>query len=116
MPFLLPEINTDRSQNRTPCLCVYLPTDYGNDSSKQDLIYTLGELAGYILANPTDELMIVGYFNVDFNRSQSQFTMTLSQLMYDHGLVAADQFFAHKIPYMYVSDSSVGHSLIDHIL
>ena len=94
MPFLLPEINTDRSQNRTPCLCVYLPTDYGNDSSKQDLIYTLGELAGYILTNPTDELMIVGDFIVDFNRSQSQFMMTLSQFMYDHGLVAADQFFA----------------------
>jgi len=71
---------------------VYLPTDYGNDSSKQDLIYTLGELAGYILANPTDELMIVGDFNAYFNRSQNQFMMTLSQFMYDHGLVAADQF------------------------
>ena len=116
MPFLLPEINTDRSQNRTPCLCVYLPTDYGNDSSKQDLIYTLGELAGYILTNPTDELMIVGDFIVDFNRSQSQFMMTLSQFMYDHGLVAADQFFAHKIPYTYESDSGVGHSWIDRTL
>ena len=75
---------------------MYLPTDYGNDCSKQDLIYTLGELAGYILANPTDELMVVGDFNVDFSRSQSQFTMTLSQFMYDHGLVAADQFLPTK--------------------
>jgi len=60
--------------------------------------------------------MIVGDFNVDFSRSQSQFTMTLSQFMYDHGLVAADQVFAHKIPYTYESDSGVGHSWIDHIL
>ena len=71
---------------------------------------------GIYWANPTDELMIVGDFNVDFNRSQSQFTMTLSQFMYDHGLAAADQFFAHKIPYTYESDSGVGHTLIDHIL
>ena len=96
--------------------CVYLPTDYGNDSSKQELIYTWGELAGYILVNPTDELMIVGDFNVDFNRSQNQFTMTLSQFMYDRGLVAADQFFAHKIPYTYESDLCVGRTWIDHIL
>ena len=47
----------------------------------------------YILANPTDELMIVGDFNVDLSRSLSQFTMILSQFMYDHGLVAVDQFF-----------------------
>ena len=73
-------------------VCVYLPIDYGNDFCEQDLIYTLSELAGYILANPTDELMIFGGFNVDFNRSQSQFTMTLSQFMYDHGLLQLINF------------------------
>ena len=76
-------------------VCMYLPILIMEMTLVSRIWSTLwvNLLDTYILANPTDELMIVGDFNVDLSRSLSQFTMILSQFMYDHGLVAVDQFF-----------------------
>ena len=46
---------------------VYMPTDYGA-SFVSDFLHTLGELEGFIDTQCCDVTIVVGDFNVDFDR------------------------------------------------
>ena len=58
---------SDQSGQIILLVCVYLPTDYSSATSCEDFLLALEELEGFICSQ-FDSLMIIGDFNVDFNR------------------------------------------------
>ena len=60
---------SDQSGYTVLLICVYLPTEYDTLSSRDDFLYVTGELEGFVISQSFDRLLIVGDFNVDFDRS-----------------------------------------------
>ena len=95
-------------------VCVYMPTYYDSDSCCLYL-NTLGELEGFIASHSCDVNIIVGDFNVDFDRGGPLLKL-LDDFMLDFDLSACDLNFCPSVGYTYESDDSVSRSWIDHIL
>ena len=108
----LPDTNTDCPQS-TLLVNVYFPTDYGTPDSDAAFLECLGELDGFISAQPYDNLIICGDFNVDFSRSTHN-SIHLLDFMTDHNLVRADS--SSNIQFTYRRDDHSASSWPDHVL
>ena len=95
-------------------VCVYTPSLI-DSSSHLDYLNTIGELQGFIDVQEFDMLLVVGDFNVDFNRSSS-LTSLLLDFMDDNNLVASDLSYQSEIKFTYERDDGSCHSWIDHVL
>ena len=83
-------------------VCVYMPTYYDSDSCCLYL-NTLGELEGFIASHSCDVNIIVGDFNVDFDRGGPLLKL-LDDFMLDFDLSACDLNFRPSVGYTYESD------------
>ena len=72
-------------------VCVYMPSS-SSPSSFSEYLNTLGELDGFIHSYHSDVVVIVGDFNVDFDRC-CQLTNLLCDFMSDHSLCSCDLLF-----------------------
>ena len=79
------------------------------------MLNTLGELEGFITAHACDVNVIVGDFNVDFDRG-SPLAKLLNDFILEFGLLACDLNFRPSVCYTYESDDSCTRSWLDHIL
>ena len=104
----LPTSNPDCSQSIL-LVNVYLPTDYGTVVTNNAFLDCLGELDGFISAQPFDNI-ICGDFNVDFSRNSHQ----LVDFMNTHNLVRADS--STNIQFTYRRDDLSVTSWPDHVL
>ena len=93
---------------------VYMPTYYTPDSC-YSYLNTLGELEGFITSHACDVNVIVGDFNVDFNRG-GPLAQLLNDFILEFGLLACDLNFRPSVCYTYESDDSCTRSWLDHIL
>ena len=102
----------------TPLACLtYLsdmPTYYTPDSC-YSYLNTLGDLEGFITSHACDVNVIVGDFNVDFDRG-SLLAKLLNDIILEFGLLACDLNFRPSVCYTYESDDSCTRSWLDHIL
>jgi len=72
---------SDQSGQIILLVCVYLPTDYGS-ATHEDFLLALGELEGFICSQSFDSLMIIGDFNIDFNRGGMNCVQLLEFIVY----------------------------------
>ena len=72
-------------------------------------------MEGFITAHQCDDNLIVGDFNVDFNR-QGPLKQLVLDFMVDLDLVACDLSFQDSVGFTYERDDSSARSWIDHIL
>ena len=79
----------DHSNVNLLLICVYLPTNYGNEYSDALFVEAIGELEGFIQCTSFDCLFVCGYFNVDFNHSSCRRSV-LSAFMHSVNLVSVD--------------------------
>ena len=93
---------------------VYMPTYYTPDSC-YSYLNTLGELEGFITSHACDVNVIVGDFNVDFDRG-GPLAKLLNDFILEFGLLACDLNFRPSVCYTYESDDSCTRSWLDHIL
>ena len=93
---------------------VYMPTYYTPDSC-YSYLNTLGELEGFITSHACDVNVIVGDFNVDFDRG-GPLARLLNDFILEFGLLACDLNFRPSVCYTYESDDSCTRSWLDHIL
>ena len=89
-----------------------MPSDCGT-ASYSEYLNTLGELQGFIFSHSCDINIVVGDFNVDFDRG-GHLASLLLDFMANLGLVASDLCFRSSIGYTYESDSGLARSWIDH--
>ena len=82
-------------------VCVYLPTDYSTAASHSAFAESLCELEGIISAENFDNIIIVGDFNTDLSRPDSNFT-NLTLFMSSHNFVCVDKLY--DINYTYRKD------------
>ena len=104
---------SDQSGYSVLLICVYLPTDYGTLSSRDDFLYVIGELEGFINSQSFNSLLIVGDFNADFNRSSPNTTQLIS-FMEEFNLVSVDLCYRANVQFTYEGSNS--SSWLDHIL
>ena len=83
---------------------VYMPTYYTPDSC-YSYLNTLGELEGFITSHACDVNVIVGDFNVDFDRG-GLLAKLLNDFILEFGLLACDLNFRPSVCYTYESDDS----------
>jgi hypothetical protein len=95
-------------------VCVYMP-GYINSSSHIDYLNTIGELKGFLDVHNYDVLLIVGDFNVDFDR-RGPLASLLLEFMADNHLVASDLSYRSAVSFTYVRDDGSCRSWIDHVL
>ena len=95
-------------------ICVYMPIDYGS-TSYSDYLNTLGELEGFIVSHSCDANIVVGDFNVDFDRG-GHLASLLLDFMANLDLVASDLSFHPSDGYTYESDSGLARSWIDYVI
>ena len=86
-----------------------------DSSSHLEYLNTLGELQGFIDAQQFDMLIIVGDFNVDFDR-QGPLVPLLLEFMSENCLVASDLSYRSYVGFTYERDNGSCRSWIDHIL
>ena len=91
-----------------------MPT-FVDSSSHLEYLNTLGELQGFIDAQQFDMLIIVGDFNVDFDR-QGPLVPLLLEFMSENCLVASDLSYRSYVGFTYERDDGSCRSWIDHIL
>ena len=84
---------------------LFVYTYYDSDSCCLYL-NTLGELEGFIASHSCDVNIIVGDFNVDFDRG-GPLLKSLDDFMLDFDLSACDLNFRPSVGYTYESDDSV---------
>ena len=77
--------------------------------------YTLGELEGFITSHACDVNVIVGDFNVDFDRG-GPLAKLLNDFILEFDLLACDLNFRPSVCYTYESDDSCTRSWLDHVL
>ena len=96
-------------------VCVYLPTDYGTTDFCDDFLFALAGLNGFIDSQSYNSLLLVGDFNVDFDRGglNSQFLTTFID---DLNLSVVDLSFRPSVKYTFESDDGSCTSWLDHIL
>ena len=95
-------------------ICVYIPGEH-NQNPSDAYLSTLGELEGFIDSHKLDVCLVIGDFNVDFNRD-SCLKELLLDFMASLNLSACDLLFSNDIQYTYERDDGHVHSWIDHIL
>ena len=95
-------------------ICVYLPSS-SSPSYFTEYLNTLGELDGFIHSCHSDVVVIVGDFNVDFDRC-CQLTSLLRDFMSDHSLFSCDLPFKDEVMFTYERDDGLSRSWIDHVL
>ena len=95
-------------------ICVYLPSS-SSPSYFTEYLNTLGELDGFIHSCHSDVIVIVGDFNVDFDRC-CQLTSLLRDFMSDHSLFSCDLPFKDEVMFTYERDDGLSRSWIDHVL
>ena len=88
-----------------------MPTDYGA-SSVSDF---LRELEGFIDTQCCDVAMVVGDFNVDFDRD-GPLAKLLNDFIIELDLSVCDLSFRDKVKFTYERDDGACHSWIDHVL
>ena len=103
---------SDQSGYTVLLICVYLPTDYVMSSSRDDFLYVISELEGFINSQPFNSLLIAGDFNVDFARSTPN-TSQLIQFMEEFDLASVDLSYHADVQFTYEGCNS--SSWIDHI-
>ncbi len=92
-----------------------MPTDYGNTDSRDEFLFTLGELSGFIESQSFNNLLIVGDFNVDFDRGGAN-AQLLSTFMDDLHITPVDLSFQQSVEFTYEKDGGSCTSWVDHIL
>ncbi len=95
-------------------ICVYLPTDYNNRSSRDEFLFVLAELEGFIQAQQFDSLLIVGDFNVDLDRDRFN-TEQLVSFIGEFNLVSVDYCFRSRVVYTFEGPNG-SKSWLDHII
>ena len=91
---------------------VYMPNAFQN-TAISDYLSTLGELQSFITSHCCDVVLIVGDFNVDFDR-RDQLCSILSEFMSENSLFACDLSFVSSVGYTYERHNC--RSWINHIL
>ena len=95
-------------------ICVYMPSS-SCSSLFNEYLNTLGELDGFIHSHPCDVVIIVGDFNIDFDR-RNHVTSLLCDFMSDHDVVSCDLCFRDDVMFTYEHDDGHSRSWIDHVL
>ena len=95
-------------------VCVYMPSR-GSSSACSDYLNTPGELQGFIASHHYDVLLIVGDFNVDFDRACS-FHSVIVDFMSELDLVASDLTYRSFVGFTYEGPQGSSTSWIDHVL
>ena len=80
-----------------------------------DYLNTLGELQGFIASHHYDVLLIVGDFNVDYDRACS-FHSVLVNFRSELDLVASDLTYRSSVGFTYEGPQGSSTSWIDHVL
>ena len=93
---------------------LYMPTFY-DPSSCDNYLNVLGELEAFIGSNHCDINVIVGDFNVDFDRG-GLFAKLLKDFMSELDLCVCDLGFSSSVKYTYEHDDSLSRSWLDHVL
>ena len=93
---------------------VYMPS-VSTPSSNSNYLNVLGELEGFVDSQCCDVNIIVGDFNVDFDRGGAQADM-LNDFAAELDLLACDSSFRESVMYTYERDDGIARSWIDHIL
>ena len=106
---------SDNVGSTTLIISVYLPLFDGSGESSNEFLVTLEELEGFIDRYRSDNVIIAGDFNVDFNRNSVN-RHNLVNFMNDLHLVSADQMSDYGISYTYMRDDGGAHSWPDHFL
>ena len=75
---------------------VYFPTDDGSTTSKDALIFVLGELEALIGTQQCDHLLVAGDFNIDFSRN-SVCCRTVLNFFNQHALIPVDLHFGDNV-------------------
>ena len=78
-------------------------------------LHTLGELEGFIDTQCCDVAMVVGDFNVDFDRD-GPLAKLLNDFIIELDLSVCDLSFRDKVKFTYERDDGACHSWIDHVL
>ena len=104
----------DLSGSTTLLISVYMPSQCG-PSSHCEYLNTLGEIEGFIVSQQFDNIVLVGDFNVDFDRGGSLADLLLD-FMTDLNVVACDLSHRNSIGFTYKRDDGIVRSWIDHII
>ena len=80
-----------------------------------EYLQTLGELDGFIEFQQCDVNILVGDFNVDFDRG-GPLAKLLCDLICDLNLIASDLSFHHSIKYTFERGDGLARSWIDHVI
>ena len=104
----------DLSGSTTLLISVYMPSQCG-PSSHCEYLNTLGEIEGFIVSQQFDNIVLVGDFNVDFDRGGSSADLLLD-FMTDLNVVACDLSHRNSIGFTYERDDGIVRSWIDHII
>ena len=91
-----------------------MPSQCG-PSSHCEYLNTLGEIEGFIVSQQFDNIVLVGDFNVDFDRGGSLADMLLD-FMTDLNVVTCDLSHRNSIDFTYERDDGIVRSWIDHII
>ena len=95
-------------------ISVYMPGLHSH-SPAIDYLNILSEISGFIDSCRCDVNIIVGDFNIDFDR-RGLLCDLLTTFMSDMNLTACDLFFRQEIKYTYERDDTMARSWIDHVL
>ena len=95
-------------------VCVYLPSESAM-SCYSDYLNTLGKLEGFIELQRCDHTIVVGDFNVDFNRGGSLASL-LTDINVEHNFVVCDLSYRESLKFTYERDDGLVNSWIDHVV
>ena len=95
-------------------ISLYMPAAC-HSSSFVDYLNTLGELQGFLESQQCDVNILVGDFNVDFDRCSS-LTRLLRDFMSEMSLHACDLSFHSSVKFTFERGDGLARSWIDHIL
>ena len=84
-------------------------------SCYSDYLNTLGELEGFIESQRCDHTVVVGDFNVDFDRGGSLASL-LTDFIVEHDFVVCDLSYRESVKFTYERDDGLVNSWIDHVV
>ena len=95
-------------------ICVYMPA-LSVSSYYSEYLQTLGELEGFIESHQCDLNMLVGDFNVDFDRG-GPLAKLLLDFMCELNLTATDLSYRNSINFTFERGDGLARSWIDHVI